>query len=346
VKRFTLGDALRGIAAIGVVAYHTRPPIPFVGANGLWPDFFFVLSGFVLAKYFDSRTSTLSYRGFVAKRLVRFYPLALVALASSLVIAFVLANTGTAGGWPTYLSAPSIFFAALLLQVFYAPSVFVMSPLWSLSAELLVNLVSLPLIRKFGLAAVWALLVIGTTMISIWIYLHPKGQPITDFAAVGRALAGFSIGILLTHIPSEKFASKFWRSTTFIVTALAVAGLLWLSGVAHNHLCIILAPFVFALVVRSAELVEPWFAKSKFQKLAAFLGTSSFGIYLWHAALRGIAYSAAHKLVPNNEPLMNTVFFVTLLSMTIVVARISYRFIEVPTMNWVNAKVYGSASKA
>ncbi len=86
-------DGLRGIAAIIIAIYH----VPF-----LWPqdipaglfyesylsvDFFFVLSGFVLAYSYGRRLEAeLSADQFIIMRLIRLYPLYFCAFLISVVV--------------------------------------------------------------------------------------------------------------------------------------------------------------------------------------------------------------------------------------------------------------------
>jgi peptidoglycan/LPS O-acetylase OafA/YrhL len=79
-------DMLRGIAAIVVVLLHAVAPFDQSLANitphgQLAVDFFFCLSGFVIAHAYERKLLTVMLcREFVAARLIRLYPLALIGL--------------------------------------------------------------------------------------------------------------------------------------------------------------------------------------------------------------------------------------------------------------------------
>jgi peptidoglycan/LPS O-acetylase OafA/YrhL len=88
--RFLFLDALRGIAALLIVLYHAPKylgrALPHYSAF-LAVDLFFVLSGFVIAFSYENRLLRgLSFRSFVAARLVRLYPVYLLGT----VVGFVL----------------------------------------------------------------------------------------------------------------------------------------------------------------------------------------------------------------------------------------------------------------
>lgn len=83
-SRLHLLDALRGIAAIGVVLHHEAP---LYGAPGLFPraylavDFFFMLSGFVLTLAFEPKLRDgLDTGTFMIRRIARLWPVLAVGV--------------------------------------------------------------------------------------------------------------------------------------------------------------------------------------------------------------------------------------------------------------------------
>lgn len=92
-KQFETLNGLRGVAAMVVVAFHWFGGL----TNGyLAVDFFYVLSGFVIAYAYGNRLRNgLSLRGFLAIRLIRLYPLYLFGtVLSTLVLAASFAVKG------------------------------------------------------------------------------------------------------------------------------------------------------------------------------------------------------------------------------------------------------------
>lgn len=80
-RHFQVLDGLRGVAAVAVVAHHfgSRSELPGLVPRGyLAVDFFFVLSGFVLAHaYLGQLQKTLSTTEFLLKRWIRLWPMLL-----------------------------------------------------------------------------------------------------------------------------------------------------------------------------------------------------------------------------------------------------------------------------
>lgn len=79
-KHFEVLDGLRGIAAISVVIFHFMEsvmPYPenFIAHGYLAVDFFFCLSGYVIAYAYQDRLANLSFKNFAAARIIRLQPL-------------------------------------------------------------------------------------------------------------------------------------------------------------------------------------------------------------------------------------------------------------------------------
>ena len=90
--RFEALDSWRGICACLVAVFHFHAygflyTSPFLRNFYLFVDFFFVLSGFVIAwNYADKLTSVQALKGFMILRAGRLYPLHLVTLAALLLV--------------------------------------------------------------------------------------------------------------------------------------------------------------------------------------------------------------------------------------------------------------------
>ena len=97
-------DALRGVAALAVLLLHTRNYL-------LWPDlarsaylavdFFFVLSGFVVAHAYDAKLGrSLPVTRFLKLRLIRLHPLHLagILVGAAAVVPAALAGDGRLSG--------------------------------------------------------------------------------------------------------------------------------------------------------------------------------------------------------------------------------------------------------
>ena len=140
-------DALRGIAALGVVVYHFHQYFAPVSAAGgyLAVDLFFMLSGVVITRAYGKRFAAGMTTGeFMLIRLIRLYPLYALGTALGLAAAVASLHGNNLDHWQG-----STLSIAALLAVFMIPNftghpnerLFPLNaPCWSLFLEILVNL--------------------------------------------------------------------------------------------------------------------------------------------------------------------------------------------------------------
>jgi peptidoglycan/LPS O-acetylase OafA/YrhL len=148
--RYRLLDELRGVAAVAVLVFHigTRGGGPVLLQNGyLAVDFFFMLSGFVLAEAYERRLAgRLSFAGFAARRLIRMAPVAM--LGALIGGAYLVARVFAA---PQRSDPLSEVLAGNLLNMLILPKLWhgratgwelfpANGPLWSLFFEIAANL--------------------------------------------------------------------------------------------------------------------------------------------------------------------------------------------------------------
>jgi peptidoglycan/LPS O-acetylase OafA/YrhL len=148
-KHFEVLDGLRGVAALAVVVFHYMEWVApdssrnFIGHGFLAVDFFFCLSGFVIAYAYDDRIKELGLREFFRSRLIRLHPL--VIFGSVLGLLGYLFNPfgGVEAG---FLRNAEIFVSSVLLIPFpvmlsRAYNLFGLNaPAWSLFFEYVANI--------------------------------------------------------------------------------------------------------------------------------------------------------------------------------------------------------------
>ena len=121
--RFAVLDGMCALAACAVIADHVASPT-IVGQltprSYLAADFFFVLSGFVLAHAWGRLTKSGNILPFLKARLIRFYPHYLAALSLSALIIYAEM------GWSQI--APSTIVAAFTFNLFFLPCPPLLSP--------------------------------------------------------------------------------------------------------------------------------------------------------------------------------------------------------------------------
>lgn len=150
-KHFEVLDGLRGIAALAVVSFHFMEMAysdyskNFIGHGFLAVDFFFCLSGFVIAYAYDGRIQVMGVWEFFKSRMIRLHPLVVLGSVMGL-LAFL---------FDPFAGQPGLYSAGRLVLIFLA-SVFLIpfpvmterafnlfsfnAPAWSLFWEYVANI--------------------------------------------------------------------------------------------------------------------------------------------------------------------------------------------------------------
>jgi peptidoglycan/LPS O-acetylase OafA/YrhL len=122
-QHFEILDGLRGIAALAIVMFHFMEWVyadyskDFIGHGFLAVDFFFCLSGFVIAYAYDDRMEKLGLVEFFKSRIIRLHPLVI----SGSVLGLLAFLFDPFGGHPELYSTGKIilaFICSLLLIPF------------------------------------------------------------------------------------------------------------------------------------------------------------------------------------------------------------------------------------
>ncbi|MBS0281097.1 MAG: acyltransferase [Proteobacteria bacterium] len=231
-KRYHGLDAMRGIAALSVVVFHIGN-----GAHQrLFPhaylavDFFFMLSGFVLAKAYEPRLrNSLSATRFLGARFIRLYPL--FALGVLLGIARVVSRT--MGSLPHSMTPVEALFAftmnALMLPAPTSPTLLFPfnAPAWSLFLEIVINIGFAALFCRMAsrFLAMSCLGAGGLLAFAILRQGHNDLGAIWSTAGFGllRVCFAFLLGILLARLPGRVRKSSPMALLPIIGFALLLA---------------------------------------------------------------------------------------------------------------------------
>lgn len=295
--RFHFLDALRGIAALLVVPIHA--PHGFYNVL-LFPhaflavDFFFCLSGFVIAFSYESRLTTgLAFREFTLTRIIRLYPIAVL---------------GTLLGAITVLFDPTAFanhllFAqrlpiAILLGVLVLPvphgRLFPLDyPMWTLFFEMTANLTYAGLVywRMAGSIALGFVAALSLLALSVQRYVLGSldhGAMLSGSAmALSRVGFSFFCGVLLYRFYRRARSSPLHGNKALLAAAVITA--LFLAVLCSRH-PVMTTPLVemfmvsvaFPCIVYLGAHVD---VPGRWATFAAFLGTVSYPLYLLHQPL-------------------------------------------------------------
>lgn len=287
-------DGLRGVAALCVVVMHRHVWFGLEGwlAHGyLAVDFFFMLSGFVIANaYEDKLAGGMSAWAFVKARLIRLYPL--LALGVTIGTAWRLLALQLDVGVFTAAETWAIFGRGLLILPtlhgrFANTSAFPFDPpTWSLFFELAINLVYVALFRFLSTGRLMALALACLAPLAL-LALKTNGLDAGDVAEdfwLGGIRVGFPFfaGVLLHRfkdLPAlARIRAPVWVQALFLLAVLNAPNL----GGARGAFDLACAVVVFPLlVVAGANAVS----SARETRALKVMGDLSYPAYVLHYPL-------------------------------------------------------------
>ena len=362
--RFAALESWRGLCALSVVLYHLNAAThihDFTQGSYVAVDFFFVLSGFVLASaYREKVASTGSYIAYVLRRWGRLYPLHLAMLGFYLALEYYSAAQGDPNAFADTRSWPAFYQNLALLQGFTDQALSWNYPSWSVSIELWTSLgfgLILILFRKRATLVCGALALVLAPIVTADLVgqglIATKSQAETLQTALLCVLE-FGLGVLVFDLYARATAGGTrrvgfwvglleWPALVIMWASFTWAGqgsVLWTS--AGSALVVLIFGFERGVISRLLSL-----------KFPLWLGTISFSIYLTHSLYTEVAgdlvtWLAARLGVEGSVPdgtdamltlggpfAMDTLALLTL-GLVILGSGLTYRFIEDPARRAVN----------
>lgn len=292
-------DALRGIAAICVVTFHMSQVFsPFAAAGGyLAVDLFFMMSGVVLSHAYEGRfRAGMGTYDFMRLRFIRLYPLYFLGTLLGIAVTVASMFGGNIMHWESSTLVQAVLLALLFLPNLSGRPINEMFPLnipcWSLFLEILVNLlfvVCWPLLTSRRVIVVSLLTGGVVAFATMQVGNIDQGSNTTTFAVgLARTVFGFCVGVLIArHI---RHAHR-QENNLKVLAIVAVAGIAiggrptgeW-RAIWDTASVLVIFPFV----VYCGTLIDP---SPRFQKISAFLGLTSYAVYVLHSPLSAILNS-------------------------------------------------------
>jgi peptidoglycan/LPS O-acetylase OafA/YrhL len=334
--RFLVLDGMRGVAAFAVILDHVSSATLRAWFPGryLAVDFFFVLSGFVLAHAYGQKLEqgTLSPFGFMRTRLIRLYPFYLLGLVLGLLLPLLAVLRGWEDASPLpeiatvaafsllFLPAPSYSWTGGHLYPFNGPS-------WSLFFELVANLI-------YGFIArylTWLVLGIGLTIMAVlvaftvmrhedlgpgWLWQHFD-------AGLSRVIYCFFAGVAVYKLRDRVKlpALPAWASVIALLVIFAVPAPGLLRQAFDIFAAIVLMPLLVALA--SGAKVG-----GRAGRLCATLGLLSYGVYALHVPVMNLVNLAMQFLgVSLPYGFMNVALVA---GVTAIIAAVATRYYDAP----------------
>jgi peptidoglycan/LPS O-acetylase OafA/YrhL len=351
-KRFEALDAFRGLCAISVVIFHMHlvgsiTELDFFRGSSIFVEFFFVLSGFVLAHGYGFKES-LNFKKFMKARFFRLYPLHFFMFVVFIALEFGKLFAYKFGGFVfnnepfTNSFAVSEMIPNLLLIQSWTPFTDHLTfnyPSWSISIEFYMYALLFFSITLFKSNRVISWLIISFIA---FLLMFLESDFLVD--TVLRGLSCF-FGGAFTYVIYKKlshFKPSYISGSIVEAILLMCVVLIVQSKIEYRA---IVAPVLFLLTVLFFAFEAGFFSKLLKLKSLQYAGKLSYSIYMTHAAILFCLISVAmilQKLTGiEMAPMFDTTRFlnfgnsginnivvIVILSIVIYVSSLTYKYIE------------------
>ncbi|QJD94568.1 acyltransferase [Mucilaginibacter robiniae] len=308
-ERFEVLDIFRGIFASLVVLFHasafSATPLinnSFIKHSDLFVDFFFILSGFVIAYSYQYITSGHDLKRFYSKRVYRLYPLHLAVLLVFIAIELLKGAASHYVHVNKLVNESNNLYTVLtnllLLNSVKFPFVHDVSwniASWSISAEMISYLLfglTVAAINRSGLAknrnAVYILVVFIAAGLLYFFTGNFKLTYNFDYGFL-RGTTGFFIGVICynTYQATKKIQSKLSSLTYHVLEPVLFFGTLvmvYYGGIYENQGFIYEILFFANVLLFASQKgwLSKWLMKSQ---LLHQTGKYSYSIYMTHTLM-------------------------------------------------------------
>jgi len=353
-EHFEVLDGLRGSAAFLIVIFHLfnysfgfQGPWALIKHAYLAVDFFFALSGFVVAYAYDDRWARMTTLQFFRIRLIRLHPLVLIGATLGL-LGYLLdpfSKGINRGPLPMVLLA---YLTSLLLLPSppiagrHNESQALNGPAWSLMQEYLGNIAYALVLRRLRTVTLWIVFAISGLAL-IWV-ANSKGSldggwdyPNVWMAPL-RLTVSFVLGLSLYRINDRVRMPKIGLLFLSIVLVVCFqmpkfskTGALDCNGL-YDVACVL---FLFPLIILCGAHSD---AGTGMIRLCKFSGRLSYPLYITHIAFVYVLAGYARTRHPGTGQIIFWIFVV--LPLAISVAWFFLKFFDEPVRAWLTRR-YG-----
>lgn len=353
-------DGLRGVAAVMVIFMHCFEIFcagdyhkMIINHGYLAVDFFFMLSGYVMAHAYDNRWNQMTILDFMKRRLIRLHPLIIIGTLLGAVLFYFQAS-------PVFPKVSGTSLGSLLLIMLIGftiipipPSMDIRGwnemhplngPTWSLFFEYIANLLHVFVLRKLSVIA-----------LSILVFL--SGVALVDLAVMGKSgdlIGGWSLeplqlrfgftrllfpymaGMLLRRITGINInKNTFLLCSLLLILVLSVPRIggrenLWMNGLYESVTILFIFPLIIFLGARGN--VQEGINK----QVCIFLGNISYPLYITHFPLICVFYAwVSNEKIPLSKGLPVVFLLVTF---SVVMAYIWLKLYDEPVRKWLAQK--------
>jgi peptidoglycan/LPS O-acetylase OafA/YrhL len=352
-------EGWRGLSALVVAIFHLLVGHTFFlheWLRFLSPilEFFFIVSGFVMALGFSEKVRDASTFGaFIVRRLGRVWPLHLAMLGLFLLIPLGRFFLGSKQYFGPGISLEALPYHLFMLQTWWPEIGLEWNyPAWTLTGELFAYLLMAIILLMSKLERTrWILALVVISVVSVLYYNQMLEQQTYSTISVWRAVTGFFIGFLVFH---------FWRyyplrnrTAAHVLEIGTVIAFIALLQWHPKGLPYFLSHVLFAIVVYAYASDLGIVSRLLFLSPFQWLGKRSFSIYMFHGVItfwivivvraieaRGGIKLTRDVLTPDDQYMrivwlsqqwMNDAFTLAYIAVVLVGASFIFRWVEDPS---------------
>jgi peptidoglycan/LPS O-acetylase OafA/YrhL len=355
-------DGLRGVASVLVIIFHVFEA--FTGGNRfiqiinhgyLAVDFFFVLSGFVVAYAYDDRWNKMKVWDFYKRRLIRLQPMVVFGSIIGALFFYFSASPilfPLIAGTPVWKVLMIMLIGATLIPVSISMDIRgwqemhpLNGPAWSLFFEYIANILYAVVVRRFSKLLLSIFVSLAACMMISYLLFGPKGDLIGGWSLnseqlyIGftRLLYPFFAGVLLSRMGKLiRVKNAFWWCSFLIIVSMSIPRIgdeqhLWMNGIYDATIVIIIFPIIVSMGAGGI------FHNTRSSRISKFLGDISYPLYITHYPL---IYIFTAWVVDNKIPLGTEGLLVGLLLVlsSIAIAYASLKLYDEPVRAWLTKR--------
>ncbi len=343
--RITKLDGLRGIFSLMIVFLHYKKPLLpnyiydsfIIRESYAFVDFFFVLSGFVIAHNYNSLKSKDEFWKYLKKRFARLYPLLLFTVLINL--SFLLFTTYFLPQFRNNIEPLSVHLLKTLDSLTFLNSTPILGDSsgtnpasWSISSEM-ISYIAFGLfcisIASKNLKIIFS---IGLIVISC-LFLYHGGEYFSNgkFGFL-RGFVGFFSGYIVWELNKLKF--KLNNNLEFVIPIILVLILHRLNTIENTSqagliFSMISIPLFFSLSILCLLKTNGVLSKLLDLKPIQFLGKISYSVYLNHGILILIFPRVVFKVFKLEETEFNQILILSIsIILVLTFSNFTYKYVE------------------
>jgi peptidoglycan/LPS O-acetylase OafA/YrhL len=368
-SHYEILDGLRGVAALMVVIFHTFEAygpgnrfIQPINHGYLAVDFFFLLSGFVVAYAYDDRWGKMTQWSFYKRRLIRLQPMVIVGS----IIGAIFFYFQYSPEFPLVATTP--VWKMLLVMVVgctlipLLPSMDIRGwqemhpldgPAWSLFWEYVANILYAVGLRKLSNKALGVLVFLAAVFLVHLTVLGGRGDVIGGWSVdvpqmhigAARLLYPFLAGMLLMrlgkriHVKGAFLWCSLMLIVIFSIPRFGGPEHLWMNGLYEAFCIIVLFPVIVSM--GAGDEVTGRFST----KLCRFFGEISYPLYITHYPLIYVytAWTKRTHVSAGMGTLMGALLFIA----SVTIAYACLKLYDEPVRAWLQSRfLFNKESKA